>query len=66
MSIWISHDVNVVASPLVRKIGLAFDWDKNCSQNMSLTSMNFCVEILFSVVQSAEQLFLFIPTEVAL
>lgn len=49
-----SNSVNVVASPLVRKVGLALDWDKNCSQNVSLTSMNLCVEILLSEVQSAE------------
>lgn len=54
MSIWISHDVSVVASPPIRKVGLALDWDKNCAQNVSLTSMNLCVEILFSEVQSAE------------
>lgn len=53
MNIWISHDVSVVASPIM-KVGLALNWDKNCSQNMSLTSMNLCVENPFSEVQSAE------------
>lgn len=45
---------SAVASPPVSK-GLALDWDKKHSQNVSLTSMmNLCVEILFSEVQSAE------------
>lgn len=43
----------IVASPLVRKVGLALTGIKT-SQNVSLTSMNLCVEILFSEVQSAE------------
>lgn len=45
---------SVIASPPVSKVGLALGWHKKRSQNVSLTSVNLCVEIPFSEVQSAE------------
>lgn len=37
---------SVVASPPIKKEGLTLDWDKMCSENGSLTSINLCVQIL--------------------
>jgi len=44
----------MAASPPRKKVGLTLDWDKMHNQNVSLTSINLCVQVLFSGVQSAE------------
>lgn len=55
---------SVGASPPIKKVGLTLDWDKMHSQNVSLSSINLCVQILFSRVLG--DLVPLSPAEVAL